>query len=258
MADDSDDLVPMTVPELRKDLGALVRYRIDLMKNLADARATAGPFEGMGIVANSPHVTQARQALNDLPVEIAKIDAQVDDLSKTLTNRILEDERTAREGRDFWFRRFILSLQIGNGAAFLATVTGMFQAEKDVLSIMAALAWAPALYFALGVGTAGALPLLMFAETAVRGHKLRESLVRHTVVALTTFSMGFFVLGAGSVVVQITQMQKPAVDAAAAATAAARAQAASAKTSAVEGKGRKPVEATPQPATERSIETAPG
>lgn len=256
MAEDSDVHVPMTVAELRKDLGALVRHRVDLMKNLAAARATAGPFEGMGLIPHA-HVAQARKALEDLPVAIAKIDAQVDDLSKTLTNRILEDERAAREGRDFWFRRFILSLQIGNGAAFLATVTGMFQAEKDVLSIMAVLAWAPALYFALGVGAAGVLPLLMFAQTAVRGHRLRESLVRHAVIALTTFSMGFFVLGSGSVVVQITQLQEPAVDAAAA-IASTRAQAANAKTSAMDGIGPKSVEPPPQPAMKRSIETAPG
>jgi hypothetical protein len=71
----------------------------------------------------------------------------------------------------------MLSPQIGNGAAFLATVSGLFQADKDVLPSMAVLAWSPAMYFALGVTAAGVLPLLMFWQ---QSFPERPSKGRHT------------------------------------------------------------------------------
>ena len=191
-----------------------LEHDYDLQSRLEHARRITAPFEGVGAIANAPGVVDARRELDSLPVQIEASKRRIADLIKRLSERMIEEDRASREGREFWFRRFMLSLQIGNGAAFLATVAGLLQADKDVLSVMAVLAWPPAMYFALGVGSAGLLPLLMFAREAVPIDGRWRRIVHLAVLTFTTFSMGFFALGAGSVVVEIRQLGGAAVEAA--------------------------------------------
>ncbi|RRN64292.1 hypothetical protein [Caulobacter sp. 602-1] len=235
-----------------KALGAAVQEAVEhvyqLEAQLDHAHHLARPYEGMGAVANVPGLNGARQNIQALPGQIDAAKQRVTDLIKRLSERMIEDDRAAREGRDFWFRRFMLSLQIGNGAAFLATVAGLLQADKDVLSVMAVLVWPPATYFGLGVGAAGLLPLLMFARQSVS----RPTWVRiaHAAVLLfVTFSMGLFALGAGSVVVEIRQLGQPAVAAAqkAAANKAAAQEPVAAPRAPTSGQTSSPTHAAPDP-----------
>lgn len=212
-----DILIPTSVAELRTAVSKAVEHRWALRSKLERAQLIAAPYEGMGIVANFPQLGPARRDLKDLPPEIEQADRRTDDLIRRLSEKMIEDDRADREVQDFWFRRFMLSLQIGNGAAFLATVAGLLQADKSVLPIIAALAWPPAMYFAMGVTAAGLLPLLMAAQRAFPRHRPVKRGAYIAVLALTTLSMGFFAVGAATVVVEIWQLGQPARDAALAA-----------------------------------------
>lgn len=207
-------LIATSARELRAAIQGALEHDYNLQRRLDQAHRVAAPFEGVGAVANAPGLMDARRELEALPLQIEASKRRISDLIKRLSERMIEEDRASREGREFWFRRFMLSLQIGNGAAFLATVAGLLQADKDVLSVMAVLAWPPAMYFGLGVGSAGLLPLLMFAREAVPVDGKWRRIVHLAVLTFTTFSMGFFALGAGSVVVEIRQLGVAAVEAA--------------------------------------------
>lgn len=207
-----DFFIATTVKELRAAVQDAVEHDYRLEAQLAKAQLAVAPFEGLGIVANNPKLNLTRKEIEGLTRQIGSSKQRTADLIRQLSERMIEDDRATREGREFWFRRFMLSLQIGNGAAFLATVAGLLQADKDILSVMAVLAWAPAMYFGLGVGAAGLLPLLMVAREAVAMEGRWARIVHLGVLSFTVFSMGFFALGAGSVVIEIRQLGGAAVE----------------------------------------------
>ena len=201
-----DVFIPTTVEELRRAISEVTDHRWALQGTKERVQQSIAPYEGMGPIANMPQLEPTRREVKELQHQVEQADRRIADLIKRLSEKMMEEDRTDREVRDFWFRRFMLSLQIGNGAAFLATVDGLFHADKEVLPLMAALAWPPATYFGLGVASAGLLPLLMAAQRAFPSHQLARRSAYIAVLALTTFSMGFFALGSGSVVVEIRQV----------------------------------------------------
>lgn len=71
-----------------------------------------------------------------------------------------EREKSAADGAEFWFRRFMLSLQIGNGAAFVALAGGILQADNPAAA--AAVAAKSFALFGGGLTLAGIIPLLLF------------------------------------------------------------------------------------------------
>lgn len=74
----------------------------------------------------------------------------------------LEAERAKSEGADFWFRRFLLSLAVGNAAAFLALASGLLQADDPIAA--AKLIRLPLQHFGHGLLAAGAIPAIMWAR----------------------------------------------------------------------------------------------
>ena len=131
-----------------------------------------------------------------------------------------ELDRERRDDSTFWYRRFMLSLQIGNGAAMLALMTGVMGAEQKDMMFLSALAWAPAMYFGIGLVAAGCLPGLLAGSRALRGVTLfNEGFTKRIAWAMsiivipmaTTLAAGAFVLGLGSVVVEISQLHRATV-----------------------------------------------
>lgn len=122
-----------------------------------------------------------------------------------------EAQRAEQENATFWFRRFMLSLQIGNGAGFLATAAVVGQVDAAAISLTAVLAWAPAMYFGLGTATAGLLPLIMAASAWAKDHPRARQAANIGGWLLTTAAVGFFACGMTSVVWELRQLGQPAV-----------------------------------------------
>lgn len=77
---------------------------------------------------------------------------------------------TEYQERAFWFRRFHTSLAIAHGGAFAAVGSKLF--EKDTTPAVAAAAWHPMAFFALGMVIAGALPLALHRRNEAVGWAL--------------------------------------------------------------------------------------
>lgn len=122
-----------------------------------------------------------------------------------------EEARAEQENATFWFRRFMLSLQIGNGAGFLATAAVVGQVDASAISLAAVLAWAPATFFALGTAAAGLLPLIMAGHAWARDNARARYTANAGAFLLTTFAVGFFACGMASVVWELRQLGQPAV-----------------------------------------------
>lgn len=151
-------VAPTNIEELKAALEAAVQQRALLQADLEQARQASAPFDGMGEIIGLPvEITSARQAARRLPGEITEATKRIDELGRRLADLLLDEVKTDREGRDFWFRPLMLSLQIGNGAAFVAIVTGLLHAEIALVQTLAALVWVPAMYFGIGVAAAGLL-----------------------------------------------------------------------------------------------------
>jgi hypothetical protein len=200
--------------EADADLRHARERRHELARMLDDAKEV---LQNYGSSNDPEHIAMYRQAHFDaqtLPPKIAEADRvweRAQDRFDVITGEL---DRVDREERAFWFRRFMLSLQIGNGAAFLATVAGVLQADLAALPTVAVFAWAPAIYFGLGVSAAGLLPLLMAARTAFPTVIWSGRAAFIAILFATTSSAGLFALGVGSVMVELTQVQVPAVVAA--------------------------------------------
>lgn len=173
-------------------------------------------------------VLQSRMATSHLHEDpfltnqLEKLEAAIDQIDAALAQsnltHAIQTEAAAREmaarseeNANFWFRRFMLSLQIGNGAGFLATAAVVGQVDAAAISLAAVLAWAPAAYFGLGTAAAGLLPLIMAALVWAEG---RPNARRAAYVAawfMTTSAIGFFACGMTSVVFELRQLGQPAV-----------------------------------------------
>ena len=135
------------------------------------------------------------------------------DLTEALQNQETQRaaERAEQENAAFWFRRFMLSLQIGNGAGFLASAAIVGQVEVEAMPVAAVLAWAPAAYFACGTAVAGALPLILAAQAWAKDRPSLSYIANRTTWAMTASAIAFFLAGMASVVVELRQLGQPAV-----------------------------------------------
>lgn len=136
-----------------------------------------------------------QKALN-LARDVDRLDAAL--VQANLTHAI-EAETDAREATKaeqentaFWYRRFMLSLQIGNGTGFLATLTAFSQADQTALATAAKFALWPAYSFGIGVVAAGLLPLLAAFERR-RDYSPRARRAMNGSIYFLTFlaAMGF-------------------------------------------------------------------
>lgn len=132
--------------------------------------------------------------LRDLLGELATIDAALVQAENTKAIQESEAarhrEQAASDDASFWFRRFMLSLQIGNGAGLLAIVGGALQADDPKAAI--GLAGLQAVAFGYGVLLAGALPGVLALERGARTRPIRLTL-RVVVALLTLGSSAAFV-----------------------------------------------------------------
>lgn len=185
------------------------RHRI-IQRVLEQVRANFSPQhapESM-VVHRQPEVEQWERQLDSIDMALIQIE-QTAAIEKGTAVR--EAQRHDAENATFWFRRFMLSLQIGNGAGFLATAAVVGQVDADAISLAAVLAWAPATYFGLGTGAAGLLPLVMAAHAWAKEHPRGRCLANIAGWLLTTFAVGFFACGMTSVVCELRQLGQPAV-----------------------------------------------
>jgi hypothetical protein len=123
-----------------------------------------------------------------------------------------EDERASRDDDAFWSRRFYTSLAVGNGVGFLTIASALIQAGKVGLTVV--LGFAPLMYFACGVGAAGAIPWLIWRQRASPSASRWQPPLRILIILATTLSAGFFVLGLGSAAVEVWQLNPVAAKAA--------------------------------------------
>lgn len=148
--------------------------------------------------------------------QIDKLDAA---LVQASLSQAIEAETQAREGAraeqentTFWYRRFMLSLQIGNGTGFLATLTAFAQADADAWPAAARFAFWPAYHFGAGVVAAGLLPLLVaferHSEFGPRGrHAMNGGILLLTIIAAGAFVAGVWEVG--TQLYEISEMRPP-------------------------------------------------
>ena len=162
------------------------RLRARRKQALARLEAIGSPTLGTRGYAEQPHLLQ----------EVAQIDTALLQADNTAAlQHAAEQREQARLSQDdaaYWFRRFMLSLQIGNGAGFVAALAGMLQGDE--VGTVARLAAAPAVLFGFGVLIAGLLPgLLWFSKLpAVVGRHGRAEAARIGIQAAAILSMLLF------------------------------------------------------------------
>ena len=78
-----------------------------------------------------------------------------------------EDAKKREERREFWFRRFNLSLGIAHGAGLAAITSKIF--DKDITATAVSGTWWSMVSFALGLAVAGALPIALYMERPKAG-----------------------------------------------------------------------------------------
>lgn len=137
--------------------------------------------------------------LRDLLGELATIDSALVQSENTKaiqkSEAAREREKAASDDASFWFRRFMLSLQIGNGAGLLAIVGGALQADDPKAALT--LGSLQAVAFGYGVLMAGALPGVLAIERAVKTSGWR-TLLRVAVAVLTLGSSAAFIYAIGA------------------------------------------------------------
>lgn len=134
---------------------------------------------------------------------------------KQLTAKLDKDEQRLREASEserqrerdaeaiFWYRRAILSLQIGHGAVLAAVLGGLMQAEN--IPLAARVASGPAAWFGAGLVAAGVLPFLLWAAATTWGERFRRG-VRAALAVLTAVSAACFLAGVGHAWVAIERV----------------------------------------------------
>lgn len=184
----------------------LLKRREELRKQLAlyETDLRHGAWSDRDLIAK-----KIRDTEQDLDaVELAIAQTGFTDALDAVTR---EAARAAQENATFWFRRFMLSLQIGNGAGFLAAAAVVGQADASAIHLAAVLAWAPAAYFAVGTAAAGLLPLIMAAHAWARDNPRGRYAANAGGLFLTVLAAGLFACGMTSVVWELRQLGQPAV-----------------------------------------------
>jgi hypothetical protein len=170
-----------------------------LRKRRADLEPLVDELTRVGINGTK----EQRENLISYNQELSQIDAALLQAENTAAlNRDAdgrERERAAADDASFWFRRFMLSLQIGNGAGFLASLEGILHAEE--LSDAVTLAGLPAISFGLGVMLAGTLPIVLWGQRQawIATNGVLRAFVGLALVVFTVGAATFFVLALGSI-----------------------------------------------------------
>lgn len=173
---------------------------------LQELRRATEQYEKLGL-------DSFRNRRDGLEQELDKIDSML--MQSDLTGALEADtaareaDRAERENFTFWFRRFMLSLQIGNGGGFLATVAAVQQADPASLSTLAKLLALPVTFFGIGTILAGLLPLIMAAHANERLTKRAQTSAEGIALALTMGAAAFFACGVLTVTWELLQAQRP-------------------------------------------------
>lgn len=184
----------MRKPKLRAEDSELLRVREEAARTQVEWRVAKDALDAKIKVLNERGETPS----GVLRIEIDQYN-RLNQINAGIQNRVAELERqeaerikftdqasitTEYEERAFWFRRFHTSLAIANGGGFAAVGSKLF--DKDTTAAVAAAAWHPMAFFALGMVIAGSLPLAL--------HRRNERLGW----SLAGLSAGLFVAGLGA------------------------------------------------------------
>ena len=169
----------------------LARRREEVIQRLAEIGNA--PKQNTRGWEERPHLLQELVTIEQTLAQMAATAAQVASTAAQVeATEAAERMRIAQDDASFWFRRFVLSLQIANGAAFVAAVGGVLQADN--LPVAAAAAASPTAWFALGIFGSGLLPLILWLERQAWGPNVRW-LSRIFLVVGAAFSVLAFCLG---------------------------------------------------------------
>ena len=186
------------------------RERAHLEEELRDAEAEVSIAEveaggKRSLVATNAmldarnRLPQLRAKVRHIQQELAQVDDRRDEAAAAAAAARAETETRLRaEESGFWFRRFMTTLGIANGAAFAALASGFLQAdEKATVALTVANAMTD---FAIGMIAAGLVPALLWIE---RSDTTRPGMVRLANAANVGLALGsalFFILGIGQAV----------------------------------------------------------
>jgi hypothetical protein len=123
--------------------------------------------------------------------------AQTEAIERDTNSR--EALRLEAENAAFWDRRFMVSLQVGNGAGFLATVGAVFQAPIEAAAMWAGPATLISGFFGVGTIAAGMLPSLAGIQTQAPAGSRIWRMARYGMIVLVGIACGAF--GGGTVTV---------------------------------------------------------
>ncbi len=98
--------------------------------------------------------------------ELEKLESQLERLDQAHETQesafALEVRRAEIERREFWLRRFHLSLGLGHGAALAAVASKVF--DKDVEPTVVAGTWWALAAFSVGLVLAGLIPVTLYSD----------------------------------------------------------------------------------------------
>lgn len=201
------------------------RLRARRQKLLQDLDRVARQYEAQGLESFRTRRDRLEHELDELDGRLMQAELTAALETDTAAR---EAARLDQESATFWFRRFMLSLQIGNGAGFLATAAVVGQVDSAAIPLAAVLAWAPATYFGLGTAAAGLLPLVMAARASAKDRPAARRFANIGTWLLTTLAVGLFACGMTSVVVELRELGRPKIDSTHGATSASSEPAANA------------------------------
>jgi hypothetical protein len=178
--------------------GALPRRKSEELQQLADEAGRAKEVVGRQIEEIAEDADgEAREELESLRKTLASQERQGRNAAR------LERRKERKAEAEYWFRQWMNSLAIGNGAGFLSVTSGLLQANR--LELALTLVYAPLTYFALGLLAAGMLRMLVWGIHVSPSGSRRQRISTNAVIFATVASASFFVLGLGSAVWQVTQ-----------------------------------------------------
>jgi hypothetical protein len=118
--------------------------------------------------------------------------------------KALEDDRAGRDDATFWSRRFYTSLAVGNGVGFVTISTALIQSGKVGLAVV--IGFGPLMYFALGLAAAGTIPWFIWRQRALKPSNWWQQILSPLPLFVSTVSSGFFLMGLGSAVFEVWQL----------------------------------------------------
>jgi hypothetical protein len=191
----------------------LIERRQALLEEVARFRRKAESNEGNNAYIHRIDMAEKEAELDVVDAALAQSDLtqalQADTAAREAARAAAQAEQ---ENTTFWYRRFMLSLQIGNGTGFLATLTAFAQADPDAWVPAAGFAFWPAYYFGGGVVAAGLLPLLAaFERHSEFGPRARNAMNGGILLLTTIAAFAFFsgVWQVGAQLYEISELRLP-------------------------------------------------